>query len=352
MKKIKSLFAIFPYYPIKMNQDLKRLWTESLSSTSVKYKLLYRFSEVFIMVIKSLGIKFGQSKSRIFEFEILNDKKNESDFLMQNKVVHLFQSGNPESIEIINDKLKFQNFCLQNHFPTPTKLGEIRSGKIYWDSEYPWFNNKSFIVKPTKGSQSKGIRDFVLSNEGRYIILDENREISFSAVNDYLEHFIKQGEFIIQERIMPGLEFLKIGIMSIPILRIITISDDTNVKLLNPVMIINPEKNYLNSKLINKRFFAIDILNGRINHEIYFGKCSDGQILIKDFYIPDWEKIVELLIKAHKILNTVKIIGWDLGIGDGGFKIIEANKSPWIEIHQKFPFNAEGFQKELLCLYK
>ena len=223
MKKIKSLFAIFPYYPIKMNQDLKRLWTESLSSTSVKYKLLYRFSEVFIMVIKSLGIKFGQSKSRIFEFEILNDKKNESDFLMQNKVVHLFQSGNPESIEIINDKLKFQNFCLQNHFPTPTKLGEIRSGKIYWDSEYPWFNNKSFIVKPTKGSQSKGIRDFVLSNEGRYIILDENREISFSAVNDYLEHFIKQGEFIIQERIMPGLEFLKIGIMSIPILRIITI---------------------------------------------------------------------------------------------------------------------------------
>jgi hypothetical protein len=281
-----------------------------------------------------------------YEIEVLNKKK--SEFLYQNQLLHIFYNGTEAQKEIINNKNTFHNFCKNNAIPTPTKIGELNNGHLQNMTFIPWRLRKNFIIKPIYGFKSIGILDFRSIGKNHYDILDENREIHIKNIAKYLTYFLPNGFFIIQKRLKPPSYLQSQGLINVPIIRILSCKSDETITIINPVLILNFEKKYLNPKLNNKIFYALDASNGKIIGQIYFSKKSNAINHWPLITLPDWDALIETINKAHTLLDSVRLIGWDIAYSHSGYAIIEANKSPWLEIHQKHPFVAQEFQKLIL----
>ena len=64
---------------------------------------------------------------------------------------------------------------------------------------------------------------------------------------------------------------------------------------------------------------------------------SDLKTKIKDFEIPDWNKILELSKKLAKEIKEAGIIGWDIALTTKGIDIVEGNSYPGHDIYQLPP---------------
>jgi hypothetical protein len=51
--------------------------------------------------------------------------------------------------------------------------------------------------------------------------------------------------------------------------------------------------------------------------------------------LPHWQEAMELAVRAHAAFSEWAVVGWDVGILDGGPKLIEGNKGPDIDIMQR-----------------
>ncbi|MFT6842257.1 MAG: hypothetical protein ACJASR_001023 [Psychroserpens sp.] len=349
--KLKTFLTIFPYSPVGLNLAIKSLWIESIHKSTFRYKALYRISNLYLKFCKLLGLSSWRIKSKIFEYETTVKDKAIGDFIYQKNAFHLFNTGVEKDIRIINNKIEFHDFCLRNELPVPKKIGEIIHGKIDLDLDCPpWETERDFMIKPIFGAKSKGVLDFKKQDgKNKYLILDEGRELDPVCMKDYLNAFLdKKISYIIQERLKPTEEILQLGINNVPIIRILTVLNGGIVELINPVLIINPDRNYLNPSLKRKSFYAVNNETGKIFDELVFNNSSKGQIALNDTLLLDWATLKSKVLMAHGQIETVRIIGWDIAWSSKGYKFLEANKSPWLEIHQKDPFDSFRFQKLVL----
>jgi hypothetical protein len=342
--KIQSLVRLFPYFPAGLNGDLMTQYRLSIQNSELKYRILFYVSEIFCQFKpKKRSVKKG-----IFNHEIDVLKKSSDKFILQRHLFHVLNTGTKSENEIINNKKYFHDFCAKNQLPTPHLSGIIKDGTIQsFVQVLPWDNAKSFFVKPVSGSQSKGILEFRAKGENTYEILDQNRLINTRHIPEYLKFYLKKGEFIIQEKVSLPHYFPISEQSNVPILRIISYKKNDQIKILNPVLIINKEKQFLDSRLGNKDFYAIDAADGTIIDQIVFGHIPPK---LDGFAMPEWNALLELIKKGHDLLGTIKIIGWDVAIGEGDYSILEANKRPWLEIHQKSPFEGTSFIENILTL--
>jgi hypothetical protein len=342
--KIQNLFNIFPYFPIGLNGDLMAQYRLSIQNSELKYRILFYVSEIFC----HFKPKNYSIKKVIFNYEIDVLKKSPNKFILQRYLFHIFNTGSKSDNEIINNKKHFHNFCVSNHLPTPQLLGTIKDGMIIsFVKEFPWDSSKDFFIKPVSGSQSRGILEFRVKNKNTYEILDQNRLINTKYILEYLKFHLKKGEFIIQEKVISSRQLPADDQSNVPILRIISYKQNDQIKILNPVLIINREKQFLDSRLRNKDFYAIDTINGTIIEQIVFSHTPPK---LDGFKMPEWNSLLEIIKKGHNLLITNTIIGWDVAIGEDGYSVLEANKSPWLEIHQKSPFVNACFIEKILTL--
>lgn len=349
INKIVVLFRLFPYLPPSdYDSNLFSLYYNSIQKANVKFRFLFWLSTRYQFFCEKLNrpIKFNHSAVYEFEIEVLNKKK--SDFLYQNQILHFFYDGTQAQKEIINNKNTFHDFCENNAIPTTKKIGELNNGHLQNMTVLPWETAEDFLVKPIFGFKSIGILDFRSIGNNKYEILDETREINSKNIAKYLAYFLPTGSYIIQKRLKPPVYLQNQGLVHVPIIRILSCKSGDNISILNPVLILNVEKKYLNPRLNNKIFYAIDALNGKIIDQIHFTKKINSMNHLAINTLPEWDALVETVHKAHALLDSIRLIGWDIALSCTGYTIIEANKSPWLEIHQKTPFVANEFQKRIL----
>ncbi|GGB78968.1 hypothetical protein GCM10011325_03130 [Dyadobacter sediminis] len=158
---------------------------------------------------------------------------------------------------------------------------------------------------------------------------------------------MKTGEYVIQEKAGLFHYFAEKGQTNVPVVRIISTKIKGQIKVLNPVLILNKGKQFLDSGLGNKDYYAINASDGTIIGEIIFQHIPPK---LDGFEMPDWDVILTMIKKGHNLLGKTDIIGWDVALTESGYSLLEANKSPWLEIHQKSPFESTLFIEKLLNL--
>jgi D-alanine-D-alanine ligase-like ATP-grasp enzyme len=342
--KIQTLVRLFPYFPTRLDSDLMIQYRLSIQKSELKYRILFYISDLFCR------FKSGDysGKNRIFNHEISVLHIASNKFILQKYLFHVYNKGSKSEKEIINNKERFHNFCIKNQFPTPRLLGIIKNGKVQSLVQgLPWNHANDFFIKPVSGSQSRGILELRAKDNNTFEIVNQNRLIKAEYLLDFINFHLKTGEYIIQEKAGIFPYFATNGQSNVPILRIISIKIKGQIKILNPVLIINKGKQFLNSELINKDFYAVNAENGTIIGEIIFKHTPPK---LDGFKMPDWDVILTIIKKAHNLLGTTNIIGWDVAVTEGGYSLLEANKNPWLEIHQKSPFESTLFIEKLLNL--
>lgn len=353
LNKIIALNRPFPYLPEGMNQSLKPLFLQSLKNAKFKYKILFHSSRFIYKVLKQLNITPRSKNLSIFQFEINLLKKHESDFLYQNQSYHLFDTGRKEHNEIVNNKVLFHDFCEKNNIPTAQNFGEVRHGKLLIRQPMPWDSGRDFFIKPIYGSKSQGIVEFRFIGNETYLVLNDKRELKADVMESYLKVFFRKRDFIIQERLEPPRNFTNNGLKNVPIIRILSHANGSEIEVLNPVLVLNANENYLNPYLSNKNFYALDKATGKIIDKIRFNgkEGSEGLPSNWDNFLHKWPDLPEKITRAHYLLNSIKWLGWDIAYcKKNEFIFLESNTSPWIELHQKLPFDQWAFQQKFLSL--
>jgi hypothetical protein len=51
--------------------------------------------------------------------------------------------------------------------------------------------------------------------------------------------------------------------------------------------------------------------------------------------LPLWQEAVDLVVKAHRAFNDYALIGWDVALTEDGAMLIEGNRGPDVDIHQR-----------------
>ena len=67
--------------------------------------------------------------------------------------------------------------------------------------------------------------------------------------------------------------------------------------------------------------------------------------------IPEWEKVKEIALEAHRLLAGIPVIGWDIAVTDTGPVILEGNHNIAMNFHQlppNLPFGKTAFARILL----
>ena len=60
---------------------------------------------------------------------------------------------------------------------------------------------------------------------------------------------------------------------------------------------------------------------------------TDGQIAGRR--LPMWKDTIDLVERAHQAFNDYALIGWDVALLDDGPTLIEGNRGPDVDIHQR-----------------
>lgn len=63
-------------------------------------------------------------------------------------------------------------------------------------------------------------------------------------------------------------------------------------------------------------------------------KHPGTDIIMLGYQIPNWDKVIEVSIKAAEHLPQVGIIGWDVAVTDSGTDLIEGNHNPDYELYE------------------
>lgn len=152
---------------------------------------------------------------------------------------------------------------------------------------------------------------------------------------------IPKGTYIVQEKIIQHSFMNQINSNSINTLRIVTYRVGSSIDILASVLRVGTSKtgsvdNWAVGGL------CVPISNGKLNefgfYKIQWAKKvkthPDTGFIFRDAEIPYFSEAVEMAIRAHKMIDNVSSIGWDIAITENGPVFIEGNDNWEISLMQ------------------
>jgi hypothetical protein len=89
---------------------------------------------------------------------------------------------------------------------------------------------------------------------------------------------------------------------------------------------------------------AVDIKTGRLGRATDLGMGPDFKwhdvhpltgARITGRQLPMWKETVELAVRAHRSFSDYVLVGWDIAVLEDGPCVIEGNRGPDVDIHQR-----------------
>lgn len=263
------------------------------------------------------GVKYGAGYCDYveFEFDLLNSKQRATYLTseLNNRIVRKY--NNKEYIHLFRDKIEFNNIFkdyLNREFIS------LRDGDATLEEFIEFCKKREKIcAKPIDQSCGTGIVFVKIEKDTDF----EELYNRFRANKQYLvEDYIKQHKDL--NELYPG---------SVNTVRVISfLGDDGEVHVLRTVMKFGTTGEIDNHAAGGMYTFVDE--KGKVLYPAAddFGNAYEKHpvtgVSIVGFQIPHYDKIVELIKKAGKVVPQVRYVGWDVAIGEDGPMIIEGNE--------------------------
>lgn len=268
------------------------------------------------------GIRYGASPNNYVNFDLKNARSAErKTFLTHRKSQYLMKRfNNPKFIWQVENKYEFAKLIGK-------KYGRrFANSKTLTKEDLLTISNKGRIIyKPLEGGQGVGIKVFETGSSS-------NSDELLSILHDLPDGIVE--EWIVQDERMSSLYPDAVNPIRIQTLR----TDD--VHIIAATITIANGTSIANASGVKAIFALVDIDNGTVvtdgydyNGNLYITHPTTG-VVIKGFKIPQWDKVLSLIIQSAKKVKNIRYIGWDIAISKDGPIIIEANNDPGYTAYQ------------------
>lgn len=176
-----------------------------------------------------------------------------------------------------------------------------------------------FIFKPLNGGQGKGIEVF--------------EDIQSSKVKELFDYISDLGEGVLESWINQHEEMSELYAKAVNPIRIQTLYDGKDCHFLGSTLTIGYKKEIANASA-SALFALIDVENGKVTTDAcdYDGNTytshPETNMVFKDFQVPHWDLVLEMLRKAAACVPQIGYVGWDVAITEEGPILIEGNNDP------------------------
>ncbi|WP_058991114.1 sugar-transfer associated ATP-grasp domain-containing protein [Anaerococcus rubeinfantis] len=234
----------------------------------------------------------------------------------------LIKCNGSTKIDLFDDKLKFNNKF--NDFLKRDWL-DVDNTRFEDFSDFI-LKHDIFFLKQNIGSGGNGITKHK-SNEIK------NFEEFYKKINGK--------SFILEGALVQNKELAEFNPSSVNTIRVVTIRDNEKVHVMDAILRMgNGEKSTDNfhqhglaMKMDVKTGEVISCAIDKSNNKYYEHPISHKKLL--GFKVPYWNEVIDTVIRASKVSNEVRYVGWDIAILDNGeVSIIEGNCSADPDITQ------------------
>jgi hypothetical protein len=249
------------------------------------------------------------------------------------------------------------------------KVKEVLDNKLYFDLFYSQFDlalpkillynhknifiagNRSFdirkidtfisllqdIFKQNPSCESLIIKKTYASSGGNNIYkLSPHQVKSDPEILNEIYNDVTRSEFIFQVAIQQHSEMNRLNYSSLNTIRIDTFIDkDGKIDVLSGFLRMSVDNSYVDNISSGGCRVGVDLETGRLKKYGYFMIKTFGvrvltehpvtKTVFEDFKIPYIHEVKELVIKAAGFMPELRLVGWDVGIGESGPVLIEGN---------------------------
>lgn len=249
--------------------------------------------------------------------------------------------NDPRYIVLIEDKLLFSNFLASNNLQGTECFGLYLPSAGFVDKNYTKVNQEQFLNNLTS--------DFVIKPVSESAQGDGVKVISLSEVKNKQEflNYLKENikfESLIEKKIIQNEKISFIYPDSVNTIRI-----DTLKKVSGEIMIGHAVLRVgRNGRKIDNWsgeqggiIIPIDLNTGKlkdVGFDYFFKKYNkhpNTEVIFKNYEMPYFEEIVELVKRAALVFPKTKSLGWDVAITQNGPMIIEANHDYTMQLMQE-----------------
>ncbi len=249
---------------------------------------------------------------------------------------YLKESGDKETISIINNKASFREFYARHGLPVCKRLGilEWRDGNLCFnnmdgscscmDSLFDGSRTAVFC-KPALDCQGHGC--LRLEYEGSVYRINGN----IATENDLADHFSTPK--LVEDILVNHQAIRAIHPASLNTCRLITMKeDDGTIRLFRAVMRIGVGGSSVDNWCSGGLAVAIDDGGKLSEYALYedYAKADtpvhpDTGVVFKGMQLSYYNEAVELALQAHCLCPSMKSVGWDVAITEKGPLLVEGN---------------------------
>lgn len=296
----------------RVKQDVARVSKKSGKS---------RFYIFFDMLYCGVRYGAGPLDYDLFEFYTLNRKQRKTYVTrgVNNALVKKFNSR--DMWHIFDNKNEFNSI-----FSDFINRDWLFTENLTKEQFLKFAKNKSgFIYKPKDGTCGRGIEK----------VLFQER-----ALDDVYTELMEKPVGIIEEIVVQNSQIAKVYPLAINTVRVVTINDGKSVTPVFAFWRIGNNGKFVDNLNSGGMAAIVNIEDGSITlpaadkDGITYKKHPYTNESIVGFNIPMWDKVIETVCGAAKIVPEVGYVGWDIAFSEDSIQIIEGNCFPGHDILQ------------------
>jgi len=242
-----------------------------------------------------------------------------------------------EEIELIENKLLFEDILVKNNIPTPRIFFHNSKNRFTYKGDVFEIETKSdfFAFLEKVFSEEKIERIFCKPIDGirgeNIFVIDKN---SYRKIADNLIGLLFSNAFIYQELIQQHEDLGRINQSSVNTLRIVTYKNKKNEsEVLSGFIRVGRKGAIIDNAHIGGIVVALHKKTGRMSAEGIqlidngggvFYKHPDTGIIFENVQIPRYNEVKKIVAQAASLFKF-PLLGWDVAITPNGPVIIEAN---------------------------
>ena len=296
----------------RVTRDVKRVSKKSgKSSIRIFFDMIY------------CGIRYGAGPLDydLFEFYNLNGKQRKT---------YVTRGVNNALVKKFNDRSMWHIFDNKNEFNT-IFADYIHRDWLFTDNltkeDFIKFagGKKGLIYKPKDGTCGRGIEKILFDNKDILEIYDE---------------ITQKPAGIIEEIVVQNSAISQVYPLAINTVRVVTINDGKSVTPVFAFWRIGNNGKFVDNLNSGGMAAILNIEDGSITlpaadkDGIQYTEHPYTNMPIVGFKIPMWDKVIETVTGAAKIIPQIGYVGWDIAFSEDNIQIIEGNCFPGHDILQ------------------
>ncbi len=295
--------------------------------------------------VLSLGVKFRRFPRHYFSRYLFKEgRDNISDYFPDpflNRIKPLFNDR--EVRDVVENKLYFNIFYSQFGLCLPKILMYNHKNIFVVDNEVVKVNNISdFISLLTRIHSFSSTSTLFVKKTFWSYGGDQIYKISPATIEEdpeflasLYQNILKSG-FLFQETVKQHPVMNQLNPSCLNTIRLDTFIDkDGNVEIISAFIRTSINNSFVDNISSGGCQISIDLDTGRLNKtgflrlKVYGAKLLTEhpltKVVFKDFKIPFFDEVKRIVIKAAELMPCLRLVGWDVGIGEDGPVLIEGN---------------------------